>query len=566
MHGKDHLSRRTHRRPRVAGMLAALMVGIAGGALSLHGAATGRAPAWRVTGPTSATASGSSRATASARASTSTSAPASASAPASRPALQADAILSKFPGNASVVTARSDARNFTVEGRVRDVRSVTVDAAGNVINPIGAAGGKTELRVVLVGRSQADDVAAHFTCRFDKATEDAAANLKPDQIVRLTGSIGGAVTAGDRFDLLNCHDLSETGPLDVGDRLVGIWRCNDVQVDGAALRKANQARGIKDADVPDANYSAPWHIDLSLRADGTLSAELVENNGPSLKRITGRCVVLKDGPSEARLRLDVQGGGPQEVTAAIEGDRLQLTLPGLADKFVLPDTHFGKLEGTMRPMDYRAFKDQTLQWLSANIAKPDDNVPKYISDAVDQAANQKQGFIFSFGAGSMRRGRIALVIGAFGKLMPVEYSDAETMASNLNRMTLSNGYLPQWGTLMVPEVKIEALTVDNRTAFDATKPLTGKISLRGLRRMIDAQYELVASTTSGLIAVDIEKPGPDTQIYDLHLDRLPGGASGPRLIVFAIGRKSKPNDLFGDNANRIISEPVPILLDIAPPK
>jgi hypothetical protein len=554
MRGKDCVDRRMQRRRWAAGTLAALLVGIASGGVALHGAATGRAATGRGTASASAPAAGTSTA------------PASASAPATRPALQADVILSKFPGNAAVIAARSDARNFTIEGRVRDVRSVTVDAAGIAIGPGGAAGGKTELRVALVGRSQADDLPAHFTCRFDKATEEAAAKLKPDQIVRLTGAIGGAVAAGDRIDLLNCHDLSETGPLEVGDQLVGLWRCNDVQVDGTALRKANQARGIKSDEIPDSTYPAPWHIDLALRADGTLAADLAENNGQSLKRITGRCQVVKDGPTEARLRIDVQGTAGQETTATFEGGRLQLTLPGLADRFVLPDTHFGKLDGTPRPMDYRAFKDQTMQWFNANIAKPDNNLPKFVSDAVDQAAKQQQGYIFTMGAGTVRRGRVAVLIGAYGKLLPVEYSDLETRTSNLPPTTVNNGFLPHWGTLMTPEIKIEALTVDNRLAFDTAKPLTGKMTLRGLRRAIDAQYVLVAITPAGMITVPIEKPGPDPQVFDLRLDALPGPPASPRLVVFTIGRQGKPNDLFGDSANRVISEPVPILLDVAPPK
>jgi hypothetical protein len=552
MCGRDCLGWKTHGRSRAAGALAVLLAGLAGGAVSLHGAATG---------PASATAPGTSPAAASASAS----APA-ASAPALRPALLADAILSRFPGNASVVTARSDRHNFTVEGRVRDVRRVTVDAAGNIVDPGAAVVTTTEVRVALVGRSQADDVPAHFTCRFDDATEDAALNLKPDQIVRLTGSISGAVPAGDRFDLINCHDLAETGALNVGDQLVGAWRCHDVQVDGAALRKANQARGVKAEDVPEGNYTAPWHIDLLLRADNTFTAELAENSGPTLKRLTGRYVILKDGATEARVRFDVQGGAPQEASASIEDGRLQLNLPGLADRFVLPDTRFGKIEGTMRPMDYRAFKDQTLQWLSANLARPDNNAPTFVSNAVDQAANQQRGFVLTMGAGTVRRGRITLILGAYGKLMPVEYSDAETRASNFNRTTMSSGMVQQWGTLMVPEVKIEALTVENRINFDASGPLTGKITLRSLRRTVDAQYALVAATPNGMVAVNIEKPGPDPQVFDLHLDRLPGTAPSPRLIVFVIGRKSKPNDPYGDNANRIVSEPVPMLVDLAPPK
>ena len=59
MRGKDCLGWKTHGRVRTAGALAALLVGTAGGALSLQGAATG---------PASAAASGTSTAPASASA------------------------------------------------------------------------------------------------------------------------------------------------------------------------------------------------------------------------------------------------------------------------------------------------------------------------------------------------------------------------------------------------------------------------------------------------------------------------------------------------------------------
>ena len=575
MRRKDRRIRGRLGGPWAAAALAVLLGSLAGGTPMLQGAATGTSPARRGGGtgsaPASTRAATPASAPASTRASTSATAtstgPASASIPALRPALQADTILSKFPGNASVVLSRSDARNFSVEGRVRDVRTVTLDNAGNIVVSGAPAGSKTELRVALVGRGQADDVPAHFACRFDKATQEAAAKLKPEQVVRLTGSLGGgaAVTAADRLDLLNCHDLVEMGSLNVGDQLVGFWRCNEVQVDGAALRKANQARGIKSDTTPESNYTAPWHIDLALRADGTLTAELAENNGPSIKRLTGRYFVVKDGASEARVRLDVQGTGSQEVTSAFEEARLKLALPGLADKFVLPDTRFGKLDGVPRPMDYRLFKDQAFQWFNANLSKPDNNLTKTISDVVDEAANRQQGFTFTLGAGAVQRGRVTMLVGGYGKLMQVDYSDIESRAANLPPTTLSPGFLPNWGTLMTPEVKIEALTVDSRNAFDASKQLTGKITLRGVRRMIEAQYTLAMISANGISTVAIEAPGPDPQIYELHMTPAPG-AVGPRPVLFIIGRQGKPGDLFGDSANRIVSEPVPVILDVLPPK
>jgi len=551
MRGKDCPHRGIRHRLITAGTRAALIAALASTALPLQGAATGRAATRPATTSAPATTRG-------------TPASSTASAPATRPALQADAILSKFPGNANVLAARSDARNFTIEGRVRDVRTVTLDPPAGAAAASGAAP-KTELRVALVGRSQADDLPAHFACRFDNTTVDAAAKLQPDQIIRLTGAIGPAVAAADRIDLLNCHDFSVTGPLNLGDQLAGVWRCNDLQVDGAALRKSNQARGIKADDVPDANYSPSWHLDLGFKADGTLAAELADNAGPILKKLTGRFLIVKDAPAETRLRLDVQGAASQEITASLEAGRLKLTLPGLADKFVLPDSRFGKLEGTQRPVDYQALKAQTMQWLAANINPASvNNVSTFVSNTLNAGAAAHQGFALNLGAGVLRRGRTTILLGACGKLMPLEFSDAETQANAATRMNVNGGLLPNWGNVMVPEVKIDALSVDNRAAFDASKPLTGKITLRGLRRMPDAQYFLIAYPVPSVM--NIEKPGPDPQTIAFRFDPVPTLPGNPRPMFFFVGRQAQPGDLFGDNANRLISDPMPVLLDIAPPR
>ena len=549
MRGKDCQKRRNSRHLLTAATLAALLAGLALNNPPLHAAATGRGTPATASSPAPA-------------ASATSPAPA-----ATRPALQADAILGKFPGNANVLAARSDARNFTVEGRVRDVRTVAVDATGGggATAPAFPDPGMTELRVALVGRSQADDVPAHFACRFDKATEEAAARLQPDQIIRLTGSLGAAVPAADRINLLNCHNLSETGPLNVGDQLVGLWRCNDVMVDGAALRKANQARGIKSDNIPDADYAAPWHLDLILKADGTLAAELADNTGQTLKKLSGRCQVLKDGPAEARLRMDIQGALSQETTATFDAGRLQLTLPGLADKCLLPDTRFGKLEGTIRTVDYKALKDQTMQWFGANLTGSNaNNIAKFVSTTVDTNAASHQGFALNIGAGAIRRGKTTLVLGVYGKLLILEYSNAQTQANAVTRMNFSGSPVKSSGTLMAPEVRIEALSVDNRNNFDASKPLTGKITLRALRRMSDAQYLLFASSATGPMKLD--KPGPDPQTFDFRFNPLAALPGNPRLILFVVGRQPQPNDLYGDNANHVISDPVPVLLDLAPPR
>jgi hypothetical protein len=441
-----------------------------------------------------------------------------------------------------------------------------VDGGRGAAAPAGTTpAGKTELRVVLVGRAQADDIPAHFTCRFDKATEEAASKLKPDQTVRLTGAISTVTAAADRIDMTNCHDLGEAAPLSVGDQLAGLWRCSEVTVDGAALRKASQARGIKVDDIPDATYTAAWHIDLLLKSDGSLAAELLDNAGASLKKLSGRCQVQKDSTSEARLRMDVSGTASQEVPASIESGRLVVSLPGLADKFVLPGTRFAKVEGVPRPVDHRALKVEADQWFNANIANINNpTLPKFVSDTVDQAAVSHQNFFFTVGGGALRRGRMAIVFGAFGRFMPLECSDAETQFNANTRTTVSNSFLANWGTPTIPEIKIEAINVDNRNNYDPAKPLTGKITLRSLRRTIDAPYLLGLSSLSGNQLIPIDKPGPDPQIYDFRINPQTAIRPNPRPVLFFIGRQSKPGDLFADNPNCVISEPVAVLLDLVP--
>jgi hypothetical protein len=119
---------------------------------------------------------------------------------------------------------------------------------------------------------------------------------------------------------------------------------------------------------------------------------------------------------------------------------------------------------------------------------------------------------------------------------------------------------------MLPEVKIEALALDIRGPIDPAKPVTGKLILRGLRRMPETQYFLVISLPGPSILVPLDKaPGPDADTFNFSFGPIPGGAvdPNPRLAIFTIGRPGRPGDLFGDQANHIISDPIPLLLDIA---
>jgi hypothetical protein len=542
------------------GALAAFLTGILVGAMPLSGSAT-RA------GATSRVASRGAVTSASASAPATTAATATA---ASRPAIQADAILSKFPGNASLITARSDARNFTIEGRVRDVRTVDLDTNGIAIAP--AAGGatattgsgKTELRVVLVGRAQAADAPAHFTCRFDKASEEAAGDLKIDQIVRLTGTISAAATSGDRIDMTNCHDLSEVGPLNVGDQLAGQWRCSAVTVDGGALRKANQSRGIKNDDVPDMNYTSPWHIDLLVKSDNTLVAELLDTNGTSLKKVTGRLQVVDDSPAEARLRVSLQGTtATQEITATIDSGHLVLPLAAFADKCVLPDLNFSEVEGVPRPVDYKAYRDQVNQWFNANIAKSVPSLPQFVNTAIDQAAANRQGFYLTVGGGLLRRGTMTLLIANYGKLMPLELTEAESQFNATYRNGTLHYPLPSWGVPSAPEVKIETLAVDNRNGLDPAKPLTGKIVLRNLRRRVNGTYVLGITSPLGTRTINIDPPGPDARVYDFRFDPQTSVTPNPRPVLFFVGRMVKGGDAGPGGANRVISDPAAVLVDIS---
>jgi hypothetical protein len=497
------------------------------------------------------------------------SAPASTSAPATRlaPAIQADALLKTFPANANPIAARSDARNFSVEGRVREVRTVTLDAAGAVTT---APGAKSEVRLYLVGRAQADDAPAHFTCRMDQASEEAAGQIKPDQIVRLTGSIGKVAGPEDRIELLNCHDLQVTGELNVGDQLVGTWRSTDLAVDGTQLRKAMIAKGQKADDIPEGDYSPPWHLEVSVKADNTLTAELLDKEGQSLKKVTGRYQELADTPEEVRLRMQVTGMGPQEVAASLENGHLKMSLPGFADRFLLPNTHFKKLDGTPLAMDTKAVRDQTVRWFQANIAPNAPNtIAPYISTSIDNAYKANQGFIINVGSAALRRARTTTLIGAYGKLTVLEYSEAETAVNASQKSSLSAGVVQYWGTVMTPEVRLENLTVDNRAAFDPAKPLTGKVTLRSLRRTFDTQYMLLATSNVGMGSFVLEKPSPDAQVISFHFDAPPAvgpGPTNPRIVLFFVGRNARPDDLFNNTGGRIISEPIPVLVDMVQPK
>jgi hypothetical protein len=499
-------------------------------------------------------------ATGTAPASTRGSAPATTLAATSQPAaIAADNILKAFPANAGVLPSRSDARHFTVEGRIRDIRS---DIAGT--NP--AAGGSPEIRIVLVGRAQGDDVAVHFTCHMDPSAADAVADLKVDQFIRLTGTIGTLAPSFDRIDLKGCHDLTVTGPLNAGDQLPGLWRCSSVMQDGAGLRKENQAKGVKNDETPNADFISSLHLDVEFKADGNLAAELRDKD-QLVKKVAGKWSVLSDKPDEARLRLTIPGGTPQEVVATISDHTLKLSMPGFGDKFILPDTSFQKIIGSEFATDPKTLKDQALRWITAN----SNNSPnaqsalKFTADHIDASQANHMMFGVMFGSAFTRRGKTTTLVGAYGRLLILEYSDAESQLNAAMKNNANSMIFPGNGTPMVPEIKIEALNIDNRNAMDPSKPITGKITLRNMRRPLTAQYAVMMCVPgAGAIMILPRAPGPDPETYPFSLGPVPASAFNPRVAIFSIARAGKANDpASGDGVTRIISEPAAVLLDMA---
>lgn len=489
-------------------------------------------------------------------------APATTSATTTRAAtvMQAETILKFFPANAGSLASRNDARNFTVEGRVRDVRTETL------------SNGTTDLKVALVARAQPDDVGEHFTCHIDKASETDAAGLKPDQIVRLTGAIGTISVAAERIELKACHDVSVTGTVNAGEQLPGLWRYASVQIDGAALRKDNQAKGIRNAvvggvggeGIPDATFVSAYHLDLTFKPDNTLVAEL-RNKDQILKRNTGRWTILKDSTDEAQLKLDIVGMASTQVTATLEGKNLKLNLPGFADKFLVPEMSFGKPDSTVQSIDWKGLQDQTRRWVETNTAPAQTQVAlKYFSDLLGQTENGQKGFAMAVGAGMLKRGRAAYVVGLYGKLTVLDYSDAENQLNAATKNSNNWTLMPQWGGLVQPEVKVENFAIDNRNALDLAKPVTGKVVLRGLRRMPEGQYIMVLAMAGGASMVGLNgTPGPDPETFNFSFPPLPAGPLNPRLAVFIVGRQGRGADQPGDQSQRVIADPVPVLLDLA---
>jgi hypothetical protein len=477
-------------------------------------------------------------------ASASAKAPASASRP-TPPTVLADTFLRAFPASANSLGGRPDAHNLHVEGRVRE------------IHPSTQPGGET--RLILVGSAQADEAAAHFTCLFDTPPDD----VKPEQIIRLVGTVGPVTASADRVELLNCHDATVVGDPTVGNRIAGFWRCNSVVLDGAVMHKEAVMQGKKADDIPITDFASPLRMDLVIRADNSFIAELW--NGETLvRKVAGKCVITKDGPDTAQARLEGGGGPSVEAPISMESDHLKITLPGFIDKHIVADTSFEKVKSVPQNVDWKALKNQTLAWFAASNSIAKQQVPAItttLSNALDKSALAKDGFVCTLGSQMLKKGRAVALVAAYGKLNVLEFNDAENQHDDKRKNIFNYGEIPAWGELMVPEVKLDNIIFDKKGAIDPAQPITGKVTLRSLRRFTPAPHALVMATQGSLRLCTIDhmlEADPDT--YTFHFEPLAQGLQanmGATIpMIFYVAR-------LGNDNKYIISEPVIALADLA---
>jgi hypothetical protein len=466
----------------------------------------------------------------------------------------ADTALRAFPGSANSLASRSDARNLKVEGKVREIHASTLP------------GGAAETRLILVGSSQPDEVATHFTCKIDKLPD----GIKEDQIIRITGSVGPVVAAAERVELLNCRDVTVVGDPTVGNRLAGAWRCSSVILDGVALRKDAERAGKKTDDIPAASFASPLRLDLIIKTDGTFASELWDKETLA-KKVAGRWVMSKDGTDSAKIRLEVSGQPSAEIEAAIENGKLAFPLPGYADKRLAPETSFDKVSGVALKVDPIAAKNQTLAWFSANYAAPPQQLQQItpaISGALDACIQRNSGLAATFGSAMLKRGRAAAVMSVYGKMVALEFSDAQTQHDAPRKANYNMTDIPAWGTPMTPEVKIESLAFDKKGPLDLAQPLTGKITVRGLRRMPQGQYALLMQLPgyNGLSAFD-KAVGADSETFSFRFDpvgtRLAANMGATVPVVIVVSRQAPGVPLTQSAGTAIISEPMISLMDIA---
>jgi len=85
------------------------------------------------------------------------------------------------------------------------------------------------------------------------------------------------------------------------------------------------------------------------------------------------------------------------------------------------------------------------------------------------------------------------------------------------------------------------------------------VILRNLRRPAAGSYLLGVSLPLGTHTIKIDTPGPDPRAYEFRFDPQNSVTPNPRPVLFFVGRQIK-----GDaTPDRVISEPLPLLLDLS---
>jgi hypothetical protein len=467
---------------------------------------------------------------------------------ASRPvsAVQAETILAGFPRNAAAISSRSDFRALTLEGRVREVRTVPVGTGGL---PVPAGRMETEVRVVLVAKAQAEEAAAHFTCHMDKATAEEAAALVPDTVIRLTGAIGGVTPAQDRIDLMGCHDLTVVGELPVAQRVLGKWVTN----------------GRSDSTAAPEFRGHAMHLELSLSADGTFTEEVFDA-GRSIRQIAGKWSAPKPKKGEEpALKFEPKNLLFATNPVAFEQEQLVLQPVGVADLRLPARTTWTRMIGTELAYDPRAMRAQVLNWMSANITVNDpqgaQNVSTFITD--QDAGN----YHLDCGGGAVKSGRATQVLVCAGKMFVLPYTDAQAQHANVPARSIAANILPKFGVLMAPEARIESLVLDNKNTITVGKALTGKATLRTFGRALPAQYAMMMVTGHGTLLSALKQPlGPDPDSFEFSFDVARVGQvfaqPDPLGAVFMLVRIPGADDRGNDRRQRVISEPIAFLMDV----
>jgi len=166
----------------------------------------------------------------------------------------------------------------------------------------------------------------------------------------------------------------------------------------------------------------------------------------------------------------------------------------------------------------------------------------------------------------VKRGKTTVLLAAYNKLTVLEFSDAQTQHDNARKSGNSIGDIPSGGPLMTPEVKVENLTFDKKGPIDPTQPITGKVTLRALRRAIPGQYALLMQMQGSAVGYRFDKPvGADSETFTFQFDpigqRLQGNVGATIPLIFVVAREAAVRTAQGDAC--LISEPMISLVDIA---